>query len=328
MPSSKSVELPISMQTTDTGTILSTKGLLDCSATDLFIHSDFIQRNKLTTKKLSRPLPVYNVDGTLNEAGSISEVWDAILRYHDHTEHATFTVTGLGNQAIILGLTWLCKHNPEVNWQLGNVTMSRCPNHCHTCLNKVNAERRILFMEAASIQTCHVGPLPLPDIDVDVPDLVNDCDDDDDDLYIGEDTLKDGDCIFVATVPCKAEFIRATSNVSQQLAEAFHKNTEPKSFGESVPTHLHDFEDLFAKSSFDQLPDRKIWDHTIELIPDVKPANCKVYPIAPNEQAELDEFLHKNLASGHIRFLKSPMASPVFFIKKKDGALLCRIIEP
>ena len=59
----------------------------------------------------------------------------------------------------------------------------------------------------------------------------------------------------------------------------------------------------------------------IELIPDVKLANCKVYPIAPNEQAELDEFLRKNLTSGHIHPSKSPMASPVFFIKKKDGTL-------
>ena len=78
-PGSKSLEIPISMQTTDTGTVLSTKGLLDCSATDLFVNSDFVQRNKLTTKKLSRPIPVYNVDGMLNEAGSISEVWDTVL---------------------------------------------------------------------------------------------------------------------------------------------------------------------------------------------------------------------------------------------------------
>ena len=156
---------------------------------------------------------------------------------------------------------------------------------------------------------------------MDIPDLVDDSDNEDDEPYVGEDALKDGDCVFTATVPCKAEFVWATSNVLQRLAEAFHKNTQPKSFGESVPTYLHDFKDLFAKLSFDQLLDRKIWDHAIELIPDAKPANCKVYPIAPNEQAELDEFLCKNLASGRIRPSKSPMASPVFFIKKKDGTL-------
>ena len=59
----------------------------------------------------------------------------------------------------------------------------------------------------------------------------------------------------------------------------------------------------------------------IELIPDAKPSNCKVYPVTPNEQAQLDEFLHENLTSSRIHPLKSPMASPVFFIKKKDGTL-------
>ena len=153
-PGSKSLELPISMQTTDTGTVLSMNSLLNCGATDLFVNSNFVQRNNLTTEKLSQPIPVYNVDRMLNEAGSISEVWDAVLRYCDHTECATFAVTGLGSQDIILGLNWLCEHNPEVDWQSGEVKMSRCLNHCHTCQNKVNTEQKISFMEAASVQTC------------------------------------------------------------------------------------------------------------------------------------------------------------------------------
>jgi len=39
------------------------------------------------------------------------------------------------------------------------------------------------------------------------------------------------------------------------------------------------------------------------------------------EQKELDQFLKENLETGRIRLSKSPMASPVFFIKKKDGTL-------
>jgi hypothetical protein len=38
-----------------------------------------------------------------------------------------------------------------------------------------------------------------------------------------------------------------------------------------------------------------------------------------NEQEELDHFLEENVWKGHITPSKSPMASPVFFIKKKDG---------
>jgi len=39
------------------------------------------------------------------------------------------------------------------------------------------------------------------------------------------------------------------------------------------------------------------------------------------EQKELDAFLEENLRTGRIRPSKSPMAAPVFFIKKKDGSL-------
>jgi len=39
------------------------------------------------------------------------------------------------------------------------------------------------------------------------------------------------------------------------------------------------------------------------------------------EQKELDFFLEENLHTGRIHLSKSPMAAPVFFIKKKDGSL-------
>ena len=40
-----------------------------------------------------------------------------------------------------------------------------------------------------------------------------------------------------------------------------------------------------------------------------------------NEQQELEKFLEDNLRKGYIQTSKSPIASPVFFIKKKDGKL-------
>jgi len=72
---------------------------------------------------------------------------------------------------------------------------------------------------------------------------------------------------------------------------------------------------------FDSLSEHRFWDHAIELVPDSKPANCKVYPISPLEQRELDAFIEEALGTGRIRPSKSPMASPVFFVKKKDGSL-------
>jgi Reverse transcriptase (RNA-dependent DNA polymerase) len=116
----------------------------------------------------------------------------------------------------------------------------------------------------------------------------------------------------------EVEHIRATGTTSQRLAEALQKHAKAES---EIPEYLREFEDVFAKESFDALPVRKVWDHAIELEPVSKPTNCKVYPLSPKEQLELDVFLKENLHTGWICPSKSPMASPVFFIKKKDGSL-------
>ena len=88
-----------------------------------------------------------------------------------------------------------------------------------------------------------------------------------------------------------------------------------------MPKPYQEFQDIFAKESFDELPDQKQWDHAIELVPDAHNFSTKVYPLAPVKQKQLDEFLDENLKSQHIHPLKSPMASLVFFIKKKDRSL-------
>jgi len=86
-------------------------------------------------------------------------------------------------------------------------------------------------------------------------------------------------------------------------------------------TYVMEFQSVFAKEDFDILPEHRKWDHAIELIPGAEPKSSKVYPLFPLEQEELDAFLEENLCTGRIQPSKSPIAAPVFFIKKKDGSL-------
>jgi Reverse transcriptase (RNA-dependent DNA polymerase) len=120
------------------------------------------------------------------------------------------------------------------------------------------------------------------------------------------------------TVPTKV--IAAATTMAQQLSKkALHSVLAKEK--ELIPPYLHDFEDVFTKESFDSLLEKQTWDHAIELEPGAKPSVCKVYPFAPSEQSQLDEFLRENLRTVHIHPSKSPMASSVFFIKEKDGSL-------
>ena len=98
---------------------------------------DYVEPNRLNTQKLQCAIPVFNADGTHNEAGSITEIVDTILQYNGYMEHTSFTVTNLRKQDIILGFTWLQEHNPEIDWQTRKVVMSWCPDKCHTCRTDV-----------------------------------------------------------------------------------------------------------------------------------------------------------------------------------------------
>ncbi|KAF8235486.1 protease, partial [Tricholoma matsutake] len=105
-----SLNLAIELQTTDTRQILGVSVLLDSGVTGLFIDGHLAQHH-LNTHSLLHLIPVYNVDGSPNEAGAIREIVDLVLHYKDHSEHcgrhALFAVTQLGKQKVILGYPWL-----------------------------------------------------------------------------------------------------------------------------------------------------------------------------------------------------------------------------
>ena len=304
----------VQLKTIDTGFTAGLDALLDCGATGQFLDTAFVKEHNLNTRKLPRAIPVYNVDGTLNKSGSIQEEVDVILTFKDHTEKTTFAVCDLGDKEAILGHTWLYHHNPEIDWRTGEVLFTRCPPQCHIQIQQKKKQKKKHRKEKSG---SFLSLPPLIEIEEDSEDYTEEKEGN----LEEEPEIEADDRVFVAFLAPR-EKINATSTVSQKLAEKSHKDDSGKrTFEEIVPPRYHDFKAVFSKESFDQLPPRKPWDHAIELKIGSEPQRCKVYPLSPNEQAELDAFLEENLKSGRIRPSKSPMASPVFFVKKKDGSL-------
>ncbi|SJL11309.1 uncharacterized protein ARMOST_14712 [Armillaria ostoyae] len=152
---------------------------------------------------------------------------------------------------------------------------------------------------------CVKNPFPLPDADPD-------------DRW--DEELEDGDVILAVNM--EEELVICAVHHANDLAAAANAEKPQKTFEEMVPSDYRSFRDLFSKESFDELPERRPWDHAIELVPNAKSTlDCKVYPLNRNEQEQLDKFLDENLESGRITESKSPFASPFFFVKKKDGSL-------
>ena len=134
-----SFNINVGLSTLDTHQKFDVDALLDCGASGLFIDSTFVKLHKLSTQTLPRPLPVWNVNGTMNEGGSIREVVDLLFSFQRHKERATFLVSSLGNSQIIVGLPWLKLHNPDIDWVKQTINMTCCP---HSCGHRIAALRK------------------------------------------------------------------------------------------------------------------------------------------------------------------------------------------
>jgi len=156
-----SLLLPVEIGTTDTSELHSVEALLDCGATRSLIDRDFVRLKGMNTRTLSHNIPVFNVDSSSNKAGQISEVVDVVLRYKTHSERMLLAVSGLGKQSLILGYDWLKDHNPRIDWEKGEVEITRCPLRCergHALWKEQTRQKRI---EVQALRSCRDGPTPL-----------------------------------------------------------------------------------------------------------------------------------------------------------------------
>ena len=78
---------------------------------------------------------LYNVDGSPNEIGKITEAIDLVVQYKGHKSQSRFYILSIGHKAIVLGNTWLAEHNPDIDWQcydLNHELQSRASAHWPT----------------------------------------------------------------------------------------------------------------------------------------------------------------------------------------------------
>jgi hypothetical protein len=331
-----SLVVDVEIESTDTVVKRCTQALIDCGTTGCFIDIEWEKLNKVPTCPLTRPIPVYNVDGTANDAGTITDIANIILCYENHSECTQLAVTHLGKQSLILGYNWLHNHNLEINWQTKDVKMSCYPLQYSTCRAEDKHDAKRWKLTTSQINACQLGAFPRmaeedkdesPHMDIDETDKeaqdIGLAFDDDLDSDVINVIIEEDDYVFMMMVhPVDPHhFIHTLSMVSGCLAEASAKNSKPKGFEDIVLKTLHEYADVFSETAFNSLPEHHKWDHAIELECDPSPGFHKVYPMTLTEQTEMDAFLEEALATGHIRQSKSPLGAPVFFIKKKDGKL-------
>jgi len=94
---------------------------------------------------------VRNVDGTNNSRGAITHQVECNVYYKGHIERIRMDICNLGKIKVILGMPWLVAHNPEINWEMGEAKMTRCPFLCGRRSPKKEKVKRVATLEEEKI---------------------------------------------------------------------------------------------------------------------------------------------------------------------------------
>ena len=106
------------------------KALLDSRATGLFMDTAFTKEKGFRMERMKKPLLVKNVDETINVGGAITHQVECNIFFKRHIERVRIDVCNLGKIEVILEMPWLAAHNPEIDWEKGEVKITRCPLIC------------------------------------------------------------------------------------------------------------------------------------------------------------------------------------------------------
>jgi len=214
-----------------------------------------------------------------------------------------FSVTALGVQNVILGLPWLEKYNPDVNWKEKSLEFRDSKQ------DKIKASLR---------STCQwIDRIAMPEQG--------------EDLIIGYLMSHKG--LQMADQGWKTDPFEdigswsedvynqvtiAQYTPAQQMEHKYHQTEEVH----TLPPEYSAWKDVFKKKASERFPESRSWDHQIELHEDFIPKRGKIYPLSPKQQNTLDKWIQEHLKKGYIRPSKSPQASPFFFVEKKEAQKL------
>jgi hypothetical protein len=192
-----------------------------------------------------------------------------------------------------LGLPWLIKENPDINWTKGHLQWR---NAALTVIRDDTVKKG--------------GNFPK------IP-------------YLFDQTLDSRDPFLISlietfeepTIPADESSLDILRiKISDHFNQIYGKPETKQSHQELVPKLYHQFIELFNKKTSERFPKPRPYDHEINLKPDFKPFKQAPYPLNPLQTKLAQDFIKENLDKGYIVKSKSPMASPLFFVGKKDGS--------
>src|SRR6202044_2515306 len=291
------------------------EGFLDCGAGGKFINQNYARNKGIKLNALREPIRVYNVDGTPNKRGTIQYYVDLKIEIHGRTRNERLLATGLGKHKIILGLPWLRETNPIIDWEKGTLEW-RNPKP----IDPFDLVRRMARKALDDLK----DEKP-PEQQDRTPTTISEEPDEEEHLNATQNPLDNNELsLLVSSITGETDsdiWVNAKMSTATEIQAELNLKKKDIPFETEVPKEFQEYLDIFSEEKAARFPEPRSWDHKIEMKDTFVPKSFKTYNLTPEEQVELDKFLKENLEKGYIRPSQSPMASPFFFVGKKDGRL-------
>lgn len=305
--------------------IVELKVLFDSGADGDYLSLTTARKFKIPTKKVLNAPRVTSANMVFAEKYAEITPSVTLIVNSDHVENINLRLLDFQDYDLILGAHWFTTH--KIQWDYDKqkpIFNCSCTSFFASAetrqeMNGERSSKRVKVEHHPNEFDDKTLIYPKKSIDVSVAwDLGNFDEEWSKDQY---DKLQD-DLVFedeVLTLLDKCDYnlgnLSENDDGLQILETSKGKDDMP-----DLPSRISDFADVFCKKGADKLPPlRPQFDLSIELEPNAKLPKSILYKMTEVEQKEVKEYIEEMLGKGFIRRSKSPLASPVLFVPKKDG---------
>ena len=274
--------------------------LIDSGSSGNFVSKKFVSSNKLVCKQLAKPdrKVVRLANGSIEP---VTESCSGKLVIGNHREDLEFTVVVLDGYDVVLGMPWLSKHNPEIDWNHGIVTVVDPKSHLrsefHTASSMGRSKLKSIDEDCKAADAMMLSALQMK-----------------------RTAMKSGTELFLAIVrPVKSDGEHVSCRPAMSGGAQVDVEADVGTMHAAAKKLLGKYRDVFPKDLPSGLPPKRDVDHRIELVPGSEPPTKAPYRMSPAQLDELKKQLNELIDHQFIQPSKSPFGAPVLFVKKKDG---------
>src|ERR1700731_4384853 len=313
------------------------RALLDSGAELCFINTKFASCLHLPKTPVT-PREVVSINGTTSVWVTEAVRLSIRLSAMDPTD-VMFVITDIDPSCdVILGMNWLFRNNPLVDWITGQVTprpstikenpLKSVPGGAmasasHSVPLSISVSLTIsalrTLVQTSSAATLNQALTLTPSSELTT--------------LLTSVLTREPKVSFVNA----AAFARAcrlrrsqtfgmtlSSEMAQVASTSYNAPDTTQQDLLSVPEEYRGYSDVFSKKKADALAPHRLYDLKINLVEGTEPPPGAVYSLSQSELCELREFLDEHLHIGFIRPSCSLHGAPVLFVRKKNGNLrLC-----